>query len=59
MKKNTKVKIKFIDGSEDIFTLEEARMFAPNSANIIIDVIPIYDTQPIADLKNKSKINTN
>ena len=54
MKTYSKVKIKYIDGSEAIYTLEEARVFAPNCANIIIDVIPIYDTQPIADLMNKS-----
>ena len=54
MKKYSKVKIKYIDGSEEIYTLEEARVFAPNCANIIIDVIPIYDTQPIADLMKKS-----
>ena len=54
MKKYSKVKIKYIDGSEAIYTLEEARVFAPKCANIIIDVIPIYDTQPIADLMNKS-----
>ena len=30
------------------------RVFAPKCVIIIIDVIPIYDTQPIANLMNKS-----
>ena len=39
----SKVNVIFIDGSEEIFTIEQCKIFALKSKNIIHDMIPIYD----------------